>query len=99
MSEELIKRLMETGDIKLGSDVTIKSMKNGSAKAVILSVNCPKDKANEIKKLSEENKIRVYVYPGTSLELGEACGKPFPVSAIAVKNQGDADISQLEVSK
>ncbi len=99
MAEEIIKRLIETGKITLGSETTIKQLKNGKLRGVVLSVNCPKLKEAEIKRLAKDKGARIYVYPGTSLELGEACGKPFPVSAIGILDYGDADLSELEVSE
>ncbi len=95
MSEDVIKRLMETGKVTLGSETTIKAMRSGKARAVIISSNCPKERELEILELAKSSGIRAYRYPGTSLELGEACGKPFPVSAIAVMDPGDADLTKL----
>ncbi len=99
MSEELIKRLLETGKVSFGSETTIKAIKRGNARGVVLSSNCPEQKAREITELAKNAGIRIYAYPGTSLELGEACGKPFPISAIAIYDYGDADLSTLEVSE
>ena len=95
MSEEVIKRLLETGKVTLGSETTAKLIKSGKARAVIISANCPKDKERELVELAKNAGIRAYRYPGTSLELGETCGKPFPVSAIGVIDSGDADLSKL----
>ncbi len=99
MSEELIKRLLETGKVSLGTETTIKAIKKGLARGVLLSSNCPEQRAKEIMDLAKKSNVRVYMYPGTSLELGEACGKPFPVSAMAIFDYGDADLSTLEVSE
>jgi large subunit ribosomal protein L30e len=36
--------------------------------------------------------IPVYIYPGTSRELGTLCAKPFVVSALAIVDEGDSRI-------
>ncbi len=99
MSESAIKRLIETGKINLGTETAIKALKSGKARGVVLSVNCPDNKRREIEELAKTKGARLYMYPRTSLELGEACGKPFPVSAITILDYGDADLSELEVSQ
>ena len=93
MSEETIKRLLNTGKVTIGSEVSIKMLKSGKLRAVIMSSNCPTERMTEIKKLA--GNMRLYKYPGTSLELGEVCGRPFPVSVIGVVDPGDADLSVL----
>jgi large subunit ribosomal protein L30e len=37
----------------------------------------------------------VYKFPGTSLELGAACGKPFAVSVLTVLAPGESSIMSL----
>jgi large subunit ribosomal protein L30e len=36
--------------------------------------------------------IPVYVYEGSSIQLGKACGMPYVVSALAVVEPGESDI-------
>jgi len=40
----------------------------------------------------KEIDIPVYVYEGSSVQLGKACGMPYVVSALAVVEPGESDI-------
>ena len=39
--------------------------------------------------------IPVYVYPGTSAELGAACGKPFVVMMLGIVDEGQSRIVDI----
>ena len=41
--------------------------------------------------------ISIMQFPGSSVELGTACGKPFPVSVMTIQDAGNSDI--LDVAK
>ncbi|MEM3715836.1 MAG: 50S ribosomal protein L30e [Candidatus Bathyarchaeia archaeon] len=83
---------VKTGKILFGSNSTIKSVMAGRARLVIISSNCPKDKREKIEYYCKLSKIPLIIYPGTSLDLGSVCGKPFPVSALTIRDPGDSDI-------
>ena len=78
--ESVIRRVLKTGGYRLGSKSTIKALKNGEAKAVIVAANCPEDVLEEIKKYD----VKILTYSGTNMELGAFCGKPFSVAVMAV---------------
>ena len=79
-----LKTAATTGDVRFGLAETKKALKKGEAKLVVVSENCP----TEISAGSS----RVLVFEGTNVELGSACGKPFPISALAVVNPGESNI-------
>ncbi|RLI83112.1 50S ribosomal protein L30e [Archaeoglobales archaeon] len=81
--ELLIKRVLKSGKYYLGSKKTLKALKSGEAKLVILSKNCPEEIANKIKQFD----IPILIYDGTNVELGTLCGKPFSVSAMAITEE------------
>ena len=82
-----LKTAATTGKVKIGLAETHKSIKKGEAKLVVISKNCPD------KTLAPGGKgPRVIVYEGTNVELGSACGKPFPISALAIVNPGESNI-------
>jgi large subunit ribosomal protein L30e len=78
--ESIVKRVLKTGNYYLGSKKTLKALKNGEAKAVIVASNCPEDVLEKIKSYG----VTVYVYSGNNMDLGTLCGKPFSVAAMAV---------------
>ncbi len=92
---EIIKRVVENGEVKIGSRSVSKELNKGKPKLVVVSSNCPRSIKEEIEGKAKAAKTPVYGYTGTSLELGEVCRKPFPISAMAVVSPGDANIAQL----
>jgi large subunit ribosomal protein L30e len=86
---EVIKKIVETGEVSLGSRSVGRT--GGKAKLIIVAENCPRNLKEGAEKLAKPT----YVYKGSSLALGELCGKPFPVAAMAVMNAGQANLSQL----
>lgn len=79
--EKIIKRALK-GKVYLGSKRTIKALKRGEAKLVIVSANCPKKIREKIEKY--KGNVPVLIYPGSNMELGAICGKPFSVASLAV---------------
>lgn len=90
-----IATTIKTGKISLGIGNSVTSAKIGRAKLVILASNCPRHAKDDIEHYSGLSAIPVVIYSGTSLDLGAACRKPFPVSALAIRDPGDSDILKL----
>ena len=82
-----LRTALATGKVKFGLAETKKAMKNGSAKLVVVSENCPDSEL-----LSGSIGVKRVVYPGDNVSLGAACGKPFAVSSLVVLDQGSSDI-------
>lgn len=83
---------VKTGKILFGSNSTMKSVMTGRAKLIILSSNCPQDRREKIEYYCKLSGVPLIIYPGTSLDLGSVCGKPFPVSSLTIRDPGDSDI-------
>ncbi len=94
IERELVNAL-KTGKVVLGSRKTLKLVKTGKAKAVIIAANAPPEIKKDILYYAKLGHIPVYVYPGTSLELGAVCGKPFMVASLAVLDPGSSRIVDL----
>ncbi len=88
-----LKDVSKKGTILIGEKQTKAAIKNGSAKLVVMAQNCPS--AKPIATLSMEQKVPVYTYPYTGVELGYTCGKNFSVSCLAVLEEGESTILQL----
>jgi large subunit ribosomal protein L30e len=82
-----LKTASTTGDVRFGLAETKKSIKKGEAKMVVVSKNCPETSA-----LQSGSSVKIVIYEGTNVELGNACGKPFPISALAVVSPGESNI-------
>jgi len=76
----------------LGSKRTIKALKSGEAKLVVMASNCPKELKQEIEKYDKP----VVMFNGTNMELGAACGKPFSVAALAIVDAGESEILNVQ---
>ena len=90
-----IGMVVKTGKVELGSIQAADAAKSGKARLIVVASNCPEpDKSNILynAKLSE---IPVYMYSGTSADLGTACERPFLVAALTVKEPGDSEILKL----
>ena len=86
---------VKTGKTSFGTKRAIKDAKTARAKLVIIASNCPQKGRDSIEYYCRLSKVPTLIYDGTSLDLGAVCGKPFGVSAIAVREPGDSDIMKL----
>ncbi|MFH0923060.1 MAG: 50S ribosomal protein L30e [Candidatus Micrarchaeota archaeon] len=86
-----IRLAVDSGKVELGLDKAKKAALNGSgAKLIIIAKNCPA--IQDVKHYCDIAELPVIVFPGTNVELGAVCGKPFGVSALCVLDAGDSDI-------
>jgi len=90
-----IRRAMETGKVVLGYRESEKSLMNGRAKLIILASNAPREEAYRIQYLARVGNVPLYAYEGTTIELGQVCGKPFAVSVLAVEDAGESSILDI----
>jgi len=88
---------VKTGKVSLGTNSTLKSVSTGKVRLVVVASNCPKKVREDLEYYSKLSKILIIPYSGTSLELGRVCGKPFLVSALAIRDPGDSDILSIAV--
>ncbi len=82
-----LKTASTTGDVRFGLAETRKSINKGEAKMVVIASNC-----TEKGLVPAQSSAKVLMYQGTNVELGSACGKPFPISALAIINPGESNI-------
>lgn len=88
-----LKVALQTGTVKVGVHEVLDSAKSKKARLLIVASSCPE------KSLTGErryDKIPIFHFEGTAIELGAACGKPFPISALAVLDPGTSAILSLE---
>ncbi len=64
---------------------SVKFLKTGEAKIVIIADNIPDSMSAEMKRNAEVAGAKLEVFDGGSRDLGTACGKPFPVAAMVIK--------------
>ncbi len=88
-----LKVALETGKVKLGVNEALAAADEKKAKLLIVTSSCPNEK---LRNERTWGKIPIYHYEGTAVDLGQACGRPFPISAMAVLDAGSSAILTLE---
>ncbi|KAF2495237.1 cytosolic large ribosomal subunit protein L30 [Mytilinidion resinicola] len=84
--------VMKSGKVTLGYKSTLKSLRSGKAKLVIIAGNSPPLRKSELEYYSMLSKTSVHHFSGNNIELGTACGKLFRCSTMAILDAGDSDI-------
>ena len=87
-----LRLAIDTGDVHLGSKQASRAVDSESAKLIILASNCPKVTVDFVK----GGKIPVHSFSGNNSVLGAACGKPFPISVVAILDGGKSDVLTLK---
>merc|ERR1711959_872516 len=94
-SESINSRLalvMKSGKYTLGYKSTLKSLRGGKAKLIMISNNCPPLRKSEIEYYAMMAKTGVHHFQGNNVELGTACGRYYRVSCLSISDPGDSDI-------
>merc|ERR1712046_500208 len=81
--------VIKSGKFSLGYKSTLKQLRAGKAKLVIISTNCPALRKSELEYYSMLSKCSVHHYTGNNNDLGTACGKYFRVSCLSILDAGD----------
>ena len=63
--------VMRSGKVALGTKSTLKTVRNGKAKLVFISSNCPPLRKSLIQYYAMLAKINTYLFPGTNMDLGK----------------------------
>ncbi|HIH61802.1 MAG TPA: 50S ribosomal protein L30e [Methanobacteriales archaeon] len=90
-----IRVAVDTGNVILGSKKSIQNLKLGKGKIVIIAENAPEDIKDDVEYYAKLSNIPVYVYKGSSVELGSVCGKPFTVTTLLIQDPGDSTILEI----
>ncbi|KAK2722288.1 large ribosomal subunit protein eL30-like [Artemia franciscana] len=84
--------VMKSGKYCLGYRQTLRTLRSGKSKLVIIASNTPPLRKSEIEYYAMLARIGVHHYTGTNIELGTACGKYFRVCTLSITDPGDSDI-------
>nr|ALS04410.1 60S ribosomal protein L30 [Acartia pacifica] len=83
--------VMKSGKYVLGYKQTLKTLRKGTSKLVIIANNTPPLRKSEIEYYAMLAKTGVHHYTGDNNELGTACGKYFRVCTLSITDAGDFD--------
>ncbi|UCH88481.1 MAG: 50S ribosomal protein L30e [Thermoplasmata archaeon] len=87
-----LRMAIDKGKVHLGARETARALKRGKVQLVIVANNC---RQNYMAEFNKYPKVPIYHFSGTNIELGSACGKPFPISSLAVIDSGNSNIMNL----
>lgn len=93
--EQELRTAYRTGKLELGTKSTIRNLKLGRAKMVIIASNADPSVKEDISRYARLSGIPVVEFNGTSIELGTVLGKPFPIQALAVLDAGDSNLLEF----
>ena len=88
-----LKQGMSTGKLVFGQRQTRSACSNGDARLVIVAANCPSDYISNISEGDPD--VPVLLVAMVNGQLGAACAKPFPVSALCIIDAGQSDLLSL----
>lgn len=83
-----LQKTIRTGKVLIGSNVSIVAAQKESTLAIVLAANCPP----KIRAQIQDCGTQVIEYPGRSVDLGVACGKPFPIASLTILDPGDSNV-------
>jgi large subunit ribosomal protein L30e len=89
----LIRSVVKSGRAFYGAKQSLWAARLGRAVALIVAGDCPKKILAEVEKYASLSNIPVFKFPRSGRDLGLACGKPFSVSAIAVREIPEKDLA------
>merc|ERR1712014_367322 len=84
--------VMKSGKVTLGYKSTLKSLRSGKTKLIIIAGNTPPLRKSELEYYSMLSKAPIHHFGGNNIELGTACGKLFRCGTMAILDAGDSDI-------
>jgi large subunit ribosomal protein L30e len=86
---------VKSGKVELGVKEAVDAARYAKGKLLILASNCPAQDRINIMQYAKQSSIPIFDYPGSSVDLGSACLKPFVVAALTIKEPGDSGILKL----
>ena len=95
--DKILKKTIKKGKVKIGTKETKTAISNGSAKLVILSINCPY--AKDINNHAKKKNIPVYSSNYSSIDLGYICGKAYTISVFTVLDDGGSNIMSIIIKR
>ncbi len=82
---KIIQDKVKKKEVVLGYEKVIKSIKTEHPSMIVMANNIPKERRNIVEHNAKLAKIEVKNFPGSNVDLGVICGKPFNVSILAIE--------------
>ena len=79
-----IKKMLKAGNVIIGTEKSMKSLKLGKVDKILVSSNCPESVEKSINYYAGLSGAEMYKLEYPNDELGIICKKPFSISVLAV---------------
>ncbi len=79
-----LKKVLESKKAVIGTEETIKLIRQGKIMKVFLSSNCAPQAMDDIKRLCKINNVEIVELAQNNDEIGVLCRKPFAISVVGV---------------
>ncbi len=90
---KVIKDAMKAGKTALGAKESIAAVKG--SKGVLITRSIPPGLGDKLREEAKKNGVPIVELTQTSAELARLVGRPYKVSAMALRNVSDTDVKQL----
>ncbi len=90
---KVLKDGMKTGKYAIGAKESVAGLKG--AKALLLTRSVPAAVGDKLRAEAKKHNVNVVDLPITSADLGRMVGRPYKVSAVALRSVSEADLKQL----
>jgi large subunit ribosomal protein L30e len=90
---KVLKDAMKGGKTSVGAKESIASVKG--SKAILMTHSVPEALAARLRAEARKHEVPVVVLPHSSAELARMIGRPYRVSALALRSVSEADVNQL----
>jgi large subunit ribosomal protein L30e len=95
--EKVIKDAVAADKYESGIKEVMKSVKE--SKLIIVSKSIDSAEKAKLEEQAKTANVAVYEYPGTSVQLGKLCNRPFRITAIAIKSGTASEIDAIMSDK
>ncbi len=93
--EAVLRHVVRTGQVIVGSRKTLKYVKLGRVKVVVAASNLPENLKSDLEYYAKLSQIPIVTFPGTNRDLGTAIGKPFSVAMVGIIDPGQVPLELL----
>lgn len=95
--EKVIKDAVAAEKYKSGVREVLQSVKGSTL--IIVSKSIDSGDRTKLEEQAKTANVAVYEYPGTSVQLGKLCNRPFRITAVAIKSGTAAEIDAIMSEK
>jgi len=93
MLEKVIKDAVASDKYRSGIKEVLQSLKG--SKLIIVSRSLETGDRTKLEEQAKSASVALYEFPGTSVQLGKFCNKPFRIKAIAIKSGSAEEIKSI----